>query len=115
MIAVAGDFDAFLVGMAVGGLGFGLYMAVDLALVADVLPDANSAAKDLGVLNIAGALPFSIGPGDGAAGPGDRLGQLPGAVRGRRALCAPRGRSHPACEEGPLIEGLLDLCAHHEP
>jgi hypothetical protein len=26
------------------------------------LPDADSAAKDLGVLNIAGALPFSIGP-----------------------------------------------------
>jgi MFS family permease len=62
MIAVAGDFDAFLVGMAVAGLGFGLYMAVDLALVADVLPGADSAAKDLGVLNIAGALPFSIGP-----------------------------------------------------
>jgi MFS family permease len=62
MIAVAGDFDAFLVGMAVAGLGFGLYMAVDLALVADVLPDPGSSAKDLGVLNIAGALPFSIGP-----------------------------------------------------
>jgi MFS family permease len=62
MVAVAVDFDAFLVAMAVAGLGFGLYMAVDLALVADVLPDANNAAKDLGVLNIAGALPFSIGP-----------------------------------------------------
>jgi MFS family permease len=62
LIAVAADFDAFLVAMAVGGLGFGLYMAVDLALVADVLPGADSAAKDLGVLNIAGALPFSIGP-----------------------------------------------------
>jgi MFS family permease len=62
MIAVAADFDGFLVGMAVGGLGFGLYMAVDLALVADVLPDDASAAKDLGVLNIAGALPFSLAP-----------------------------------------------------
>jgi MFS family permease len=62
LIAVAGDFDGFLVGMAVGGLGFGLYMAVDLALVADVLPDAASTAKDLGVLNIAGALPFSLAP-----------------------------------------------------
>jgi MFS family permease len=62
LIAVAGDFPAFLVGMAVAGLGFGLYMAVDLALVADVLPDPDNAAKDLGVLNIAGALPFSIGP-----------------------------------------------------
>jgi MFS family permease len=62
MIAMASDFQAFLVGMAVAGLGFGLYVAVDLALVADVLPDPDSAAKDLGVLNIAGALPFSIGP-----------------------------------------------------
>jgi MFS family permease len=62
IIAMAGDFDAFLVGMAVGGLGFGLYLAVDLALVADVLPDADSVAKDLGVLNIAGAFPFSLAP-----------------------------------------------------
>ena len=62
LIAVAGDFDAFLVGMALGGLGFGLYMAVDLALVTDVLPSGNDAAKDLGVLNIAGALPFSLAP-----------------------------------------------------
>jgi MFS family permease len=61
-IAVASDFDAFLVGMAIGGLGFGMYMAVDLALVADVLPKGASAAKDLGVLNIAAALPFSIAP-----------------------------------------------------
>jgi hypothetical protein len=29
---------------------------------ADVLPDSASVAKDLGVTNIAGALPFSIGP-----------------------------------------------------
>ena len=61
-IAVASDFDGFLVGVAIGGLGFGVYMAVDLALVADVLPDRDNAAKDLGVLNIAGALPFSVAP-----------------------------------------------------
>jgi MFS family permease len=62
-IAIAADFNGFLVGMAIGGLGFGMYMAVDLALVADVLPDKDKAAKDLGVLNIAGALPSSIAPG----------------------------------------------------
>ena len=61
-ISVASSFDGFLVGMAIGGLGFGLYMAVDLALVADVLPDRDNVAKDLGVLNIAGALPSSIAP-----------------------------------------------------
>ncbi len=62
LIALASSFDGYLVGMAIGGLGFGMYMAVDLALVADVLPDRDNAAKDLGVLNIAGALPFSIAP-----------------------------------------------------
>jgi MFS family permease len=61
-IALASNFNGFLVGMAIGGLGFGLYMAVDLALVADVLPDVDKSAKDLGVLNIAGALPSSIAP-----------------------------------------------------
>jgi MFS family permease len=63
VLAIASSFDGFLVGMAIGGLGFGVYTAVDLALVVDVLPDKDNAAKDLGVLNIAGALPFSVAPG----------------------------------------------------
>jgi MFS family permease len=63
VIAIASNFNGFLVGMAIGGLGFGIYVAVDLALVVDVLPGKDSAAKDLGVFNIAGALPFSIAPG----------------------------------------------------
>jgi MFS family permease len=62
VIAVASSFNGYLVGMAISGLGFGVYMAVDLALVADVLPDQHTAAKDLGVFNIAGALPFSVAP-----------------------------------------------------
>ena len=62
VIAVASDFSGFLVGMAISGLGFGVYLAVDLALVVDVLPDKRNAAKDLGVFNIAGALPFSLAP-----------------------------------------------------
>jgi MFS family permease len=62
VVALASSFNGFLVGMAIGGLGFGMYMAVDLALVADVLPNKDSTAKDLGVLNIAGALPFSVAP-----------------------------------------------------
>jgi MFS family permease len=48
--------------MAISGLGFGVYVAVDLALIADVLPRRDDNAKDLGVFNIAGALPFSIAP-----------------------------------------------------
>jgi MFS family permease len=62
VVAIASNFNGFLVGMAISGLGFGVYVAVDLALVVDVLPDQRSAAKDLGVFNIAGALPFSIAP-----------------------------------------------------
>ncbi len=62
VIALASSFNGYLVGMALGGLGFGVYVAVDLALATDVLPDTGSAAKDLGVFNIAGALPFSVAP-----------------------------------------------------
>ncbi len=40
LVAGADDLDGYLVGMAVGGVGFGMYMAVDLALVVDVLPKA---------------------------------------------------------------------------
>jgi MFS family permease len=62
VIATASNFNGFLVGMAISGLGFGVYVAVDLALIADVLPHRDDNAKDLGVFNIAGALPFSIAP-----------------------------------------------------
>ena len=67
VVAVASNFNGFLVGMAIGGLGFGVYVAVDLALVVDVLHDKHSAAKDLGVFNIAGALPYAIAPAIGPA------------------------------------------------
>jgi MFS family permease len=62
LLTTADSVDAYLVAMTIGGLGFGAYMAVDLALVVDVLPDTASAAKDLGVLNVAGALPFALAP-----------------------------------------------------
>jgi MFS family permease len=62
VVAGATDLDRFFVGMALAGLGFGVYVAVDLALVVDVLPDGSSVAKDLGVFNMAGALPFSVAP-----------------------------------------------------
>ncbi len=62
LVAFADTFDGFLLGVALSGLGFGVYLAVDLALVTDVLPDRDNAAKDLGVFNIASALPFAIAP-----------------------------------------------------
>ena len=62
VVALAGDFSAFLVGVAVSGVGFGVYVAVDLALVTEVLPSAADTAKDMGVFNIANSLPYSVAP-----------------------------------------------------
>ncbi|MBC3194873.1 MFS transporter [Pseudonocardia sp. C8] len=62
VVALSSEMTVFLVAMAITGAGIGIYFAVDLALVADVLPNPNDAAKDLGVFNIASALPQSIAP-----------------------------------------------------
>jgi MFS family permease len=63
VIAAASAYDVFLIGMALTGLGHGVYFAVDLALVTEVLPDRQrDAAKDMGILNIANALPQSVAP-----------------------------------------------------
>lgn len=56
---------AFYVCEAIMGLAYGMYVAVDLALVLDVLPDRDNAGKDLGVFNMANALPQSLAPGLG--------------------------------------------------
>lgn len=63
VIAVAGSYPAFLLGMAISGIGQGVYFAVELALVTQVLPNRKrDAAKDLGIFNIANALPQSVAP-----------------------------------------------------
>ncbi|MEZ3161836.1 MFS transporter [Microbacterium sp. BWT-B31] len=46
----------------IAGFGFGAYLAVDAALMSELLPSKDTYAKDLGVLNIAATLPQSIGP-----------------------------------------------------
>ena len=43
------------------GLGYGAYIAVDQALITQVLPEAGDRAKDLGIINIAIVCPFAIG------------------------------------------------------
>ncbi|MEU0478880.1 MFS transporter [Streptosporangium sp. NPDC006013] len=63
VIATAGSWGTFLIGMVIGGLALGAYLAVDLALVAQVLPNGGAtAAKDLGVFNIANAVPQMVAP-----------------------------------------------------
>ncbi|MFE7182210.1 MFS transporter [Streptomyces erythrochromogenes] len=60
--AVSTSWAAMLAFAAVNGLAFGCYMAVDTALVTMVLPNAEDAARDMGVLNIANAGPQIIAP-----------------------------------------------------
>jgi MFS family permease len=43
------------------GIGFGAYLAVDQAMITQVLPQARDRAKDLGVINIAIVCPAAIG------------------------------------------------------
>lgn len=63
VVATAQTWETFLIGIVIGGLALGTYLAVDLALVAQVLPNGGAtAAKDLGVFNIANAVPQMVAP-----------------------------------------------------
>ena len=53
--------DAALIAAVLFGLGFGAYLAVDQALITQVLPTATDRAKDLGIINIAIVGPSAIG------------------------------------------------------
>ncbi len=52
---------ASLVAAVLYGLGYGAYIAVDQALITQVLPTAHDRAKDLGIINIAIVCPGAIG------------------------------------------------------
>ena len=56
------EWSGALVAAVVLGAGFGVYQAVDFALITQVLPRAGDRAKDLGVINIAAALPQVLAP-----------------------------------------------------
>ncbi|MEU4013638.1 MFS transporter [Microbacterium sp. NPDC028030] len=62
ILAIAPDVTTVIVAQAIIGLGAGSFLSVDLALATEVLPNPDDVAKDLGVLNIANALPQSIAP-----------------------------------------------------
>ena len=51
-----------LLAAGVLGLGFGVYLSVDFALMTEVLPAATDRGKDLGVINIANSLPQVLAP-----------------------------------------------------
>lgn len=55
-------FEVALVGGALLGLGYGSFLAVDQALATQVLPDPADRGKDLGIMNIATAVPQALAP-----------------------------------------------------
>jgi MFS family permease len=62
LLAVWPTWTASMVAAALLGIGYGVYMAVDTALVTQVLPAAADRGKDLGIVNIANAAPQALAP-----------------------------------------------------
>lgn len=62
LFAITHSFGVALAAQALLGAGNGLYFAVDLAIVSQVLPDPTTIGKDMGVVNIANTLPQSVAP-----------------------------------------------------
>lgn len=62
LLAVVQTWTAALGAAALMGVGYGIYTAVDFALITQVLPGAAARGKDLGVINIANALPQVFAP-----------------------------------------------------
>lgn len=90
-IALVPTFEMTMVAAALMGLGYGAFSTVGLAFVADLLPDEQDHARDLGIVNVTAALGQLIGPvlGGGAGRARGRL--LAGVRRGRSAV--PRRRA----------------------
>ena len=62
MLALWPSWPVAIVSAAIMGLGFGVYLSVDQALVTQVLPSAAGRAKDLGIINIANSGPQVMAP-----------------------------------------------------
>ncbi|GGF34842.1 MFS transporter [Subtercola lobariae] len=60
--ANATSYPSFLVAIAIVGAGQGIYLAVDLALVSQILPDPTNPAKDMGVITLTSTLASSLVP-----------------------------------------------------
>jgi MFS family permease len=80
------NWDAALVAAVLFGIGFGAYLAVDQALITQVLPAATDRAKDLGIINIAIVGPAAIGAA--IAGPLVTLGGYPTLFGGTAVVAA---------------------------
>jgi MFS family permease len=62
LLIQASTVSQFYLVEAILGLAYGIYVGVDLALVVDVLPNPDNSGKDLGVFNMANAMPQTVAP-----------------------------------------------------
>jgi MFS family permease len=62
ILAIFPILPAAIVGALILGLGYGCFLAVDQALATQVLPDPADRGKDLGIMNIATAVPQAVAP-----------------------------------------------------
>jgi len=62
MLALVPSYEVAMVAAGILGLGYGCFLSVDQALATQVLPDAHSRGKDLGIMNIATAVPQAFAP-----------------------------------------------------
>jgi MFS family permease len=62
LLAVSPTWPAAMVAAGLLGTGFGAYMAVDTALITQVLPRDADRGRDLGIVNIANAAPQVLAP-----------------------------------------------------
>ena len=67
LLAFVPDYSIAMVGAGLLGLGYGCFMAVDQALATQVLPSSHTRGKDLGIMNIATAVPQAVAPLLGSA------------------------------------------------
>jgi MFS family permease len=62
LLVIWPSFSTALVAGAFLGAGYGAFLSVDQALVTQVLPDAETRAKDLGIMNIGNNVPQALAP-----------------------------------------------------
>jgi MFS family permease len=62
LLAFVPDFTVAMVAAGLLGIGYGAFLSVDQALATQVLPDALTRGKDLGIMNIATTVPQALGP-----------------------------------------------------
>ncbi|RDV46304.1 MFS transporter [Leifsonia sp. ku-ls] len=66
LLAFVPELTVAVVAAALLGIGYGCFLSVDQALATQVLPDPENRGKDLGIMNIALAVPQAVAPLFGA-------------------------------------------------